>query len=81
MSQDKADKLFRYDAKNNTKCTNNETYTSLRQLLCKEFVEQNNGQLNVESIQGSGTTSLSNYLNIKFIHKISILLQKRNRSL
>lgn len=56
MSQDKVDKLFRYDTKVSTQGTNNETGTGLGLLLCKEFVEQNNGQLTVESIQGSGTT-------------------------
>ena len=56
MSQDKVDKLFRYDTKVSTQGTNNEKGTGLGLLLCKEFVEQNNGQLTVESIQGSGTT-------------------------
>lgn len=49
-------KLFHIDTKFKTLGTNNESGTGLGLILCKEFVEQNKGEIRVESIDGQGTT-------------------------
>lgn len=65
MSQEKVGNLFRLDAQNSTKGTNNEAGTGLGLLLCKEFIAKNKGKIFVSSKEGAGTT-------------FSILLPKAN---
>ncbi|GAK49841.1 response regulator receiver sensor signal transduction histidine kinase [Candidatus Moduliflexus flocculans] len=48
--------VFRVDVKISRKGTAGETGTGLGLVLCKEFIEQNNGTLNVTSHVGEGTT-------------------------
>ena len=49
-------KLFRIDVHHTTKGTSGETGTGLGLILCKDFVEANDGSIGVESTQGEGTT-------------------------
>ncbi len=55
MSKENLKKLFKKDEHFTTQGTNNEAGTGLGLLLCKDFVEANGGQLNVESEEGKGT--------------------------
>ena len=50
------EKLFRIDVNVSTKGTSDEKGTGLGLLLCREFVEKNDGRITVESILGSGST-------------------------
>jgi signal transduction histidine kinase len=50
------DKLFKIDESYSTKGTNSEKGTGLGLLLCKEFVEKNDGTIGFDSEQGKGTT-------------------------
>ena len=55
MDKEKIEKLFRLDVKVTSKGTNDEEGTGLGLILCKEFVEKNNGVISVESVQGKGS--------------------------
>jgi len=56
MSQQAISKLFRIDTHHSTLGTDEEKGSGLGLILCKEFVEQNNGKIWVESEPGQGTT-------------------------
>ncbi len=56
MPKSVSQKLFKLDNKYSTKGTEGEKGTGLGLIICKEFVEQNGGQIGVESIEGEGTT-------------------------
>ncbi len=49
-------KLFRIDVSHSTKGTNDEGGTGLGLILCKEFIEKNNGKITVESQENKGST-------------------------
>lgn len=53
---DKLSKLFRIDSSSSTKGTHNESGTGLGLLICKEYVEKNNGKIWAESELDIGTT-------------------------
>ncbi|WP_018343891.1 two-component regulator propeller domain-containing protein [Cytophaga aurantiaca] len=55
MSQDQVDILFRLDKYESKPGTQNETGIGLGILICKEFVELNNGNIRIESTLGEGT--------------------------
>jgi len=55
ISKENLNKLFRVDAQYKTIGTANEKGTGLGLLLCKEFVEKNNGHIRVESEVGKGS--------------------------
>ena len=56
MSEDIISKLFRIDNVIKQKGTNDEIGTGLGLIICKEFVEKNNGRMWVESEVGKGST-------------------------
>lgn len=58
ISSDKIPLLFTQYKNNSTKGTGNEKGTGLGLMLCKEYVEKNNGQIWVESEQGKGSCFL-----------------------
>ncbi len=55
MSEENIKKLFRIDDQYRRIGTANERGTGLGLLLCKEFIEQNNGRIRVESEPGKGS--------------------------
>jgi signal transduction histidine kinase len=55
MNKQAMNKLFRLDAKYSTPGTQQEQGTGLGLILCKDFVEKNNGRIWVESDEGKGS--------------------------
>ncbi len=58
MSKQSIDKLFSIDEMITTKGTKEETGTGLGLILCKEFIEKNNGIIKVSSYKNTGTRVL-----------------------
>lgn len=56
MSPEELDRIFRIDETYSKKGTANEQGTGLGLIICKDFVEKNEGTIHVESIQGKGST-------------------------
>ena len=56
MSQESLEKIFRLDVSLSTPGTEKEEGTGLGLIICKEMIEQNGGQIWVESESGKGTT-------------------------
>lgn len=56
INQNDLNKLFRIEVHHTTLGTSNEKGSGLGLLLCKEFVEKNNGHISVNSIPGVGST-------------------------
>ncbi len=56
ISRSKQDMLFKIDSNLSTLGTNNETGTGLGLILCKEFVEENGGLIEIKSEEGKGAT-------------------------
>ena len=56
IAADDVPKIFRIDIKHSTSGTEGERGTGLGIILCKEFIEKNNGTLSVESQPGKGST-------------------------
>ena len=56
MSEETIKKLFRIDENISTKGTSGEGGTGLGLIICKEFIDKNNGQIKAESRIGSGST-------------------------
>jgi two-component system, sensor histidine kinase and response regulator len=56
ISEKEMPKLFRLDTHVSTPGTENEKGTGLGLILCREFVEKNDGTIHAESEEGAGTT-------------------------
>jgi PAS domain S-box-containing protein len=56
MNRESLGKLFRIDTYYSTSGTMGETGTGLGLIICKEFVEKNNGRIKATSSMGEGTT-------------------------
>ncbi len=56
IAEEDIPKIFRIDIKHSTKGTSGEQGTGLGIILCKEFIEKNNGELKVQSKLNKGTT-------------------------
>ena len=55
IPKEKIDKLFIISENTSTVGTGKEKGTGLGLILCKEFIEQNNGNISVESVIGKGS--------------------------
>ncbi len=55
IPKESLDRLFRIDDRMAKKGTNNETGTGLGLILCKDFIEKNNGRISVTSEEGNGS--------------------------
>ena len=69
MSDEVLNKIFRIDSKHTTEGTAGEKGTGLGLLLCKEFVERNQGKLWAKSEPGKGST---------FFFAFQILVEKKD---
>ena len=56
IPENKLESIFRIDSKLSTPGTDKETGTGLGLILCKEFVEKNNGKITMTSTPGKGST-------------------------
>lgn len=56
ISKERINKLFKISEVYSTQGTQKEDGTGLGLILCKEFIEKNNGKIWVESLVGTGTT-------------------------
>lgn len=56
IAEDDLEKVFRIDTHHSTPGTDNEKGSGLGLILCREFIEKNNGQIKVRSTRGTGTT-------------------------
>ncbi len=56
MNEKTKNKLFRVDENSSRKGTNNETGTGLGLIICKEFIQQHNGEIWVESEINKGSS-------------------------
>ncbi|MEZ5069585.1 MAG: ATP-binding protein [Bacteroidales bacterium] len=56
MTEEQRENLFRIDVQQSAKGTQKETGTGLGLIICKEFVEQQGGQIWVKSAPGEGST-------------------------
>ena len=55
ISEENQKKIFRIDAQYHREGTANEKGTGLGLILCKEFVEKNNGTIRIESKESEGS--------------------------
>jgi len=65
ISEKNVDKLFKLDQNFKNTGTSNEKGTGLGLILCKEFIEKNNGSIQMESELNKGTTVTIVLENIK----------------
>lgn len=55
IKEEDINKIFRIDESHTTLGTNKEKGTGLGLILCKEFIDKNNGKLEIKSVAGEGT--------------------------